>query len=69
MADDVFFWNTETHIKMVSRKRDVCIERNVARRAVVFSWVWVGVDSQRGAPAPSKSQKPTVRPGMSMHNA
>ena len=36
MVDDVFFWHTGTHIKMMSRKRDVCIERNVQGGCSVF---------------------------------
>ncbi len=36
MVDDDFFWHTVTHIKMMSRKRDVCIERNVQGGCSVF---------------------------------
>ncbi len=41
MVDDVFFWHTGTHIKMMSRKRDVCIERNVQGGCSVFRGLFV----------------------------
>jgi hypothetical protein len=52
MVDDVFFWHTGAHIKMMSRKRDVALN-GMCKEAVVFSGVCsgFGVDrqSQRGS--------------------